>query len=135
MTSNGVPAAQFATNSTITLTGGGFLGNANLSVGGYSSPTSLATTTADGAGNFSVTFALPTGFTGTHTIAVVGNDPARNSRVLTAQITVTVPAAVNQLARTGFSIARWTMAGVALLLIGFVLLRTVAFRRPLLPQA
>jgi hypothetical protein len=73
---------------TTTLTGSGFAPNSPVTVGIYSVPAALVSTTSDGAGDVSVEVTIPQGYSGSHTLALSGIAPGGAARVLTLPVTV-----------------------------------------------
>lgn len=124
-----------APGATLTISGGGFAGDAAVTVAVYSSPQVLDHVVADASGSVAATVTLPSGLSGQHTVTALGDGPGNVPHALTA--TVDVEAAVtgsgSSLPYTGFDVLEWTLGGLALILAGFALMRTAVFRRRLLP--
>ena len=124
--------ATLVTGSPFVLTGGGFADGAAVTISVYSTPRLLAEVVADGSGMISTMVELPDDLAaGTHTVAALGNSSDGGVWSLQSEITVVDATA---LPFTGFSVMAWTVAGILMLVGGFVLIRSVAFGRRLLPQ-
>lgn len=101
------------------VTGTGYAANTPVTVGIYSTPTGLGTTTTDTAGTFKLATQIPTGFSGAHTIVAVGLAPDGTTRITALGVTVTAATTTSGgLAVTGTPTGRITLLGVALLLLG-----------------
>ena len=117
------PAGQsgsVAPNSTVRITGGGYLPNSTVTLLAYSTPQVLTTTVADGAGNIDVTVTIPAGLAaGSHTLVAAGVDAQGNPRYLTLPITVAGgTTGSGGLAYTGASVAVPAIGGLAALVVG-----------------
>ncbi|GAA3454370.1 fibronectin type III domain-containing protein [Dactylosporangium matsuzakiense] len=133
-----------APGEQITLSGTGYAPHTTITVAIYSAPTTLATTTTDGSGAFSIAVTVPAGFTGPHTLVASGVDSNGTPRYLTLGVdvatahTVQPPAAApagdhgvttggvsgsgemsGSLAVTGDPISSIALLGLCLLLAGF----------------
>jgi hypothetical protein len=86
--SSGTGAQFTPDNRTTTLTGTGFAPNSPVTVGIYSSLSTLVTTVSDSSGNVSVQVTIPAGYQGSHTLAISGLAPDGGPRVLTLGVTV-----------------------------------------------
>jgi len=105
--------------------GSGFGADTNVIVSIHSTPTVLGSGTADSSGNFVDTVTIPSSTTpGRHTITLSGTNPDGTARALTTTITVSAAAAAqgSGLPFTGAEIAGMSLAGVALIGGGIVLL-------------
>lgn len=137
--------APVAPGGSITLNGTGFEGNASITIAVYSTPRVLDHVVADSDGDVSATVTLPKDLSGHHTLTAIGNGPDGTARALTAVLDISAApiaqkpannkasAVAGPLASTGFATLSWTLGGLALLLGGFVLVRSTVFRRRLLP--
>jgi hypothetical protein len=84
----GVPS-QVAQGASVTVTGDGFLPGTTITLGIYSTPTSLGTASVDASGAFSATVTIPiTTLLGAHTIAAAGVSASGDARTLAAPSTV-----------------------------------------------
>lgn len=139
-TTTTVPAKASSSSVTaggqITLSGNGWKAGSTVTLTLHSDPVSLGTATVDASGAFTKTVTIPADTTaGTHTISISGTDPAGAPRTVSLTITVsaattaasTAPstaastAPTNQLPRTGSSSMPMTLAGLALLAVGGLL--------------
>jgi hypothetical protein len=116
------------------VSGGGFPAGSTLQINLFSTPVLLATTTADGLGNFQATVTIPAATVpGLHTIVVA---PASGSPSAEATITVTVAAAaatttsttVAALSFTGANSRGPGLVGLGLTLTGLAMV-IVTWRR------
>lgn len=128
---------DLAPGAELTLSGGGFADHAAVTVAIYSSPTDLASVVSDNEGEIDAVVALPEDLRGEHTVAAIGNGP--QGELVSLQAAVSIKAAPTAatgetLPRTGLSLAVMAIGGMGMLLAGFVLVRTVAFRRKFLPS-
>ena len=67
----------------------GFAPDADVAVTLHSTPVDLGTVKADGAGLATVTFAVPSDFTGTHSVEGTGMGPDESEITVSATFTVT----------------------------------------------
>jgi hypothetical protein len=124
----------FTPGALIQLEGGGFADEASVTVAVYSRPTSLAQTVADGSGRVDVEVRLPRDLSpGRHTLVALGVGPEGQGVALTAPIRVANANAAAQLAYTGFDVLTYLAAGIFMVVLGLVLLRTGVMRRRLMP--
>jgi hypothetical protein len=95
----------------LTLTGSGYAPNSTVSLYIYSTPTLLGTVVTDASGNFSKAVTVPANLApGGHHLVSAGVDANGSPRYLRTD--VTVAAAANQLAWTGFETMPYVGAGV-----------------------
>ena len=130
----GGQAPSFTPGARIQVRGDGFAPGASVTVAIYSRPDALDRTVADALGAVDLTVRLPREIApGAHTLVALGVGPDGAAVALTAPITVakTVPGA--ELAYTGFNVLTYLAAGVLMLVVGLILLRTGIMRRQLLP--
>jgi len=73
---------------TITVSGTGFMTDSDVHITIQSTPVALRTVTADGAGSFSTTVRVPSGYSGSHEIVATGIAPDASVRVLASTIEV-----------------------------------------------
>ncbi|HET8590177.1 MAG TPA: hypothetical protein VFM01_11145 [Nakamurella sp.] len=126
--------ATVAPGASLTLTGAGFASRARVTVAVYSSPQLLDHVVATSTGQVTATVTLPTDLRGHHTVTAVGDGPADTAHVLEAAVDVQpATSSTGSLAQTGFNALEWALGGLAMLVAGFALIRTVGFRRRLLP--
>jgi hypothetical protein len=132
----GSPVVRVPAGSVLRAEAGGFADGARVTFALYSSPQVVATAVADAAGDVSAEVRVPSGMSGEHTLVALGNAPDRSPRSLEATITVIERAAVTpaELPVTGLRSAWMALAGALMLIVGLVLVRTVAGRRPLLVE-
>jgi hypothetical protein len=118
VTLEGVPASV-AQGQVITVSGGGFAAGAPVTVGIYSTPTALASVTADGAGRFAATITIPRDYLGAHSIVASGVAAEGAPRFARADTTVVAISASSTpvLAATGPWDGLWIAASLALLLV------------------
>lgn len=127
-------SATVAPGARLSLSGGGFVADAAVTIAIYSSPNVLDHVVADAHGNVSATVTLPSSLRGEHTVTALGNSPTDSARVLTAAVDIeAATGSSSSLAQTGFSVMEWILGGLALLIAGFAFLRTAAFGRRLRP--
>ncbi|TPW76867.1 putative Ig domain-containing protein [Schumannella sp. 10F1B-5-1] len=89
---DGVPA-ELRRSQSFTVAGSGFAPGAPVTLGIYSTPTTLATVYADGAGAFSQALTVPADFAaGGHTVVATGVGADGTTRTLGSATTVVVPA-------------------------------------------
>lgn len=134
-------ALVLGAGGTVTIAAGGTLGiaadgfepGAGVTVALYSTAITLAEVVADGDGRIATTVVLPADVAGEHTIAVLGVGSGGTGRSLQAPVRIAAPPSngVGVLARTGLRVARWTLFGIGLLVLGLVLVRTSVMSRPL----
>ncbi|WP_432967767.1 fibronectin type III domain-containing protein [Dactylosporangium sp. CA-233914] len=129
-----------APGEQITLSGTGYQPHSTITVAIYSTPLTLATTTTDGSGAFSIAVTVPAGYTGTHTLVASGVDNSGQPRYLTLGIDIAVQHVIggdhtsgddtgtgsgpsggsgSTLAVTGGPISSIAMFGLCLVLAGF----------------
>ncbi|WP_433065911.1 fibronectin type III domain-containing protein [Dactylosporangium sp. CS-033363] len=141
-----------APGEAITLSGTGYAPHTTITVVIYSAPQTLATTTTDGSGAFSVSVTVPAGYTGQHTLVASGVDSNGTARYLTLGVDVleqhaVVPAApvshgdttgsetdsdtTTSLPVTGDPIESIALFGLCMLLAGFAI--TVLSRQRFTP--
>ncbi|MGK5110402.1 hypothetical protein [Geodermatophilus sp. CPCC 205506] len=129
-------AVHFAPGAEIALRGGGFAAGAAVTVAVYSRPQALLTTKADGSGVIDVSVELPADLApGRHTLVALGLGPDGTAISLQSPITVVAANPAAQLAYTGFNVLTYLVAGLALIVVGLVLLRTGLMRRRLVPAS
>ena len=118
VTLEGVPKTV-APGQVITVSGGGFAAGAPVTVGIYSTPTVLATVTADGAGHFSAAITVPRDYLGAHSIVASGTSATGQAQFARADTTVVAATAAlpRVLAATGPWDGLWIVASIALLLV------------------
>lgn len=127
-------APTFAPGATIDVRAGDFADEASVTVAIYSRPVSLAHAIADPSGRVDVEVQLPADLApGSHTLVALGLGPDGQGMALTAPITVAVANPTAQLAYTGFAVLAYLGAGVLLVVVGLVLVRTGVMRRRLMP--
>lgn len=127
----GSPPAM-PTGSTFEVVGGGFGPGVAVTISVYSEPRLLAEVVADATGSIATSVQLPSGLTpGTHTVSAVGNGPDGELWALQSEIVVS---AADTLPFTGFSVVALTGAGILLMVVGFVVIRSTVFGRPVLPE-
>jgi LPXTG-motif cell wall-anchored protein len=130
-TTSTVPVKASSTTVTaggqITLSGNGWKAGSTVTLTLNSTPVALGTATVDASGAFTKTVTIPADTAaGTHTITVSGTDPAGAPRTVSVTITVSAAAttaapAASTLPRTGSSSMPITLAGLALLVLGALL--------------
>ncbi|MDX1450530.1 MAG: hypothetical protein R3246_15890 [Acidimicrobiia bacterium] len=117
--------------ATIELEGAGFAPGAAVTVSVYSEPQLLAEVVADPTGKIDVVVRLPVGLAaGDHTLTALGNSTDGSVWSLQSEITVVD---ATSLPFTGASLGGWILAGLGSIVVGFILIRSVAGRR-LLPD-
>jgi hypothetical protein len=117
-----VSSSSVAPGGRVTISGGGFAPGAQVQITVASTPTLLATVSADGSGSIQATVTIPSNLEpGTHTLSATGANPAGGTLVLTSTITV------SGLALTGSNTG--VLVGVALALLGAGVLLVVVTRR------
>ena len=89
-TLGGVPATV-APSQVLTVTGGGFAPFATITLGFYSTPTTLGTVAADASGAFTTKVTVPADALGHHTIAAAGTGSNGDPLYLSASTTVVKP--------------------------------------------
>ncbi|MET0854843.1 MAG: putative Ig domain-containing protein, partial [Microterricola sp.] len=147
----GVPA-DAAPGSTLDVSASGFAADSPVVFSIYSTPTTLATVTADAAGVARATITIPAGFSGTHSIVASGTSPTGSVLFKRSDVTVTAdgggtdpggnpggtpggeepagPAATGTgLSVSGFDGGALLIGALALLLIGATVLVTAVLRR------
>lgn len=141
-----VSTAEVSPGDEITVAGGGFAPNSDVTITFESAPVVLAVVRADAAGQFTARVRIPADATpGIHTLRATGVDPQGRPRVLTSTITVrgaqagpTAPTAPRAQPRSG-SLARTGWSGTipisiaALALIGAGALLLLQVRREAQP--
>lgn len=127
---------DLAPGADLTLTGDGFADYAAVTVAVYSSPTELAHVLSDDDGAIDAVVSLPESLRGDHTVTANGNGPEGEPVSLQASISVEAASATTgaTLPKTGLSLAGMVIGGLGMLVAGFILVRTVVFRRKLLPN-
>jgi hypothetical protein len=106
---------------TIQFTGGGFASGSPITIELHSTPVTLATTTADDVGNFSVAVSIPSDTEpGSHELWAVGVDPDGNALTVVLPITVVAATSANSgtLPVTGLDVGRYAGIGLALIALG-----------------
>jgi hypothetical protein len=121
-----VTSGTLTPGGTVSLGGGGFAPGGAVSVYVYSTPTLLATTTADPTGAMTVTVVLPSDLpAGSHTLQAVGPAPGGGTNQLSVQFTV----GGNPLASTGFPVVTALVLAAVLLVGGGAVLVGLRRRR------
>ena len=120
----GVPG-QTTQGEVITVSGTGYAPGAPITIGIYSSPTWLASVTADGTGSFSQDVTVPA-LLGLHTVVVTGIGPDGTPQFLTTQTTIGLRATA--LPITGVAVGASLYLAFALFVLG-VLALLFAHRR------
>lgn len=114
---------------TIVVSGSGFDPDSTVRITIESTPTHLATVTVDPSGAFSASVAIPSDFSGSHTIKSTGIAPDGSVRVLASTIVVqgvsapptdTVPRATAAVAADAWAILAIAAAGIALVTLTVV---------------
>ncbi len=129
-------STTLAPGQTLTLSGTGFAGNADVIFGVYSSPRVLGSAVADSSGNVATTVTVPMDLLGSHEIVALGDGPNLEGRSLESPVdieTIASTTAAAALAHTGFDAAAWILGAVGMIITGFALIRTTVFRRRLFP--
>ena len=122
-----VSSSTVTAGGQITISGNGWKAGSTVTLTLNSTPVALGTATVDASGAFTKTVTIPADTTaGTHTITVSGTDPAGAPRTVSVTITVSAAAttaapAASTLPRTGSSSMPITLAGLALLVLGALL--------------
>ncbi|WP_130504374.1 beta strand repeat-containing protein [Microterricola gilva] len=143
----GVPA-DATPGTTLDVSAFGFAPDSPVVFSIYSSPTVLATVTADAAGVARATVTIPAGYSGTHSIVASGTSPTGNVLFMRSDVTVTAddggtdpggnpggtpggekPATGAGLPASGFDGGALFTAALALLLIGGAVVVTAVLRR------
>lgn len=147
----GVPA-EATPGSTLDVSASGFAADSPVVFSIYSTPTTLATVTADAAGVARATITIPAGFSGTHSIVASGTSPTGSVLFKRSDVTVTAddgggtdpggnpgtggenPAPDPTATGTGLSVSGFDggallTGALALLLIGAAVLLTAVVRR------
>ena len=126
---------DLAPGAELTLTGDGFADYAAVTVAVYSSPTDLAHIVSDNDGAIDAVVALPATLRGDHTVTAIGNGPQGEPVSLQADIAIEAASAATAttLPQTGLSLAGMAIGGLGMLIAGFILVRSVVFRRKFLP--
>lgn len=132
---------EVAPGAELTLTGGGFADHASVTIGIYSTPQDLGTTTADEAGDIEATVTIPDELTGTHTVTAMGNGPDGDGVVLRTSVELVASdvadgptqAIVETLPRTGIRVGLLGLGALGMLLAGFAVLRSTIGGRSFLP--
>lgn len=131
----GVPNLTSSTSTTapggsLLVSGANFVPNEGITITLHSTPVTLATTTADPSGSFSVTVTIPSNTTpGTHTILATGATGDSSSTTLVVSGSVTSATVTSGLAFTGADIAAMAGFGAIALAIGGMLILTTRRRR------
>lgn len=122
-------SSTVAAGGSVELSGGGFLPGSAVSIALYSSPQLLSEVVADEAGRIYATVTVPTETpSGGHTISAVGLSATDEPHAIQVAVTIVEPDA---LPFTGGRLLVSMAGGLGLILAGFVLIRSAAFRRPL----
>lgn len=132
---------EVAPGAELTLSGGGFADHASVTIGIYSTPQDLGTTTADEAGDIEATVTIPDELTGTHTVTAVGNGPDGDAVVLRTSVSLLdsdaadgpTEAIVETLPRTGIRVGLLALGALGMFLAGFAILRSTVGGRRFLP--
>lgn len=127
--STGGPLGASTTNpgpgQTVTLTGSGFAPNSTVTIQIFSTPQTLATTTADATGRFSVQVTIPSGFSGAHTLEATGVAPDGATMVLSTPVTIgnsSSSGSSGVMAFTGMDVMIPSVVALALIITGALLL-------------
>jgi LPXTG-motif cell wall-anchored protein len=109
---------------SFSVTGDGFAGDATITFGIYSSPIVLGTSTANAAGQVTVTFTIPVGFSGQHSLVIAGTGANGAPRFLRSDVTVTTSPASATVAFTGpgENVSLLATLGLFVVLLGAVML-------------
>ena len=86
----GVPA-QVTPGQPFTISGSGFAAFGLITLGMYSTPTTLGTAIADATGSFTATVTVPVGVTGQHRLVATGISPNGTERFLVTEFSIAVP--------------------------------------------
>lgn len=136
---NGVVAVEAQPGDDLHLSGEGFAAQAAVTVGVYSQPEELVTTTADDDGAVTATVRVPEQLVGDHTVVAIGNAPDGDAVVLHGIVTVhgdasaAPPTVMDTLPRTGIRVGLLVLGSFGLIIAGFALLRSTVGRRPFFP--
>jgi hypothetical protein len=116
------PSTSLTANQSVTLSGSGYAADTPIQIVVYSTPQVLKTVTTDGTGAFSTSVTLPAGLTGSHTLVAGGVGPDGVYRYLTLSVTAA------GLPVTGAAVPKLVAAALAVLAVGFVLVRVTRRR-------
>jgi hypothetical protein len=125
-------ASSVGAGGSLTVSGDGFTPNSSVMVTLHSSPVTLAVTTADPTGAFSVVVTIPSDTTpGTHTILATdpNGDSASTLLVVTGTAVAVGTAATPSLPFTGADIAALSGVGAIAMALGGMLILTSRRRR------
>ena len=113
----------------MTVSGGGADPSAKVQIIFASTPRVVATTTADGNGDYSATFTVPDVASGVHTVTAVSEGTVLDSLTVCVNTCATSGASANDLPFTGSSTLPGIGIGVALIGVGTMVLMAARRRR------
>lgn len=122
--------ASPAPGASVDVGASGFQPNSEVEVIFRSDPITLATATADAAGEVMATVTIPSDASGAHRIEVVGVAPDGSPRTVSSDITVTADGESSEpLPSTGNSVAPAVIIAIVAALVGVALLVVTRVRR------